>query len=60
MITYKDHAQYSRVYLDNKHIGDIMRRINGMWFYQPKGAGKAFAGQDMPSRNQVKRSIEGE
>lgn len=58
MITYKDNNQYSRVYLDGKHTGDIMQRINGMWFYQPKAGGKAAAGADMKSRDAVKRSLE--
>lgn len=60
MIQYTDHAQYSRVKLDGKHVGDIMRRIDGLWFYQPKAGGKAAAGPNFPSRAAVKRSLETE
>lgn len=57
-ITYADHPQYSRVKLDGKHVGDIMRSISGEWFYQPKGVGRDGAGERMKSRDAVKRSIE--
>lgn len=57
-ITYKDNNQYSRVMLEGKHVGDILCRIGGDWFYQPKSGGKSAAGPNYPSRDAVKRSLE--
>lgn len=57
-ITYKDSNQHSRVYLDKKHVGDIMCRISGKWFYAPKGSKKSEVGEDMASRDLVKKSLE--
>lgn len=57
MITYIDHAQHSVVKLDGKVVGHILCSF-GEWFYSPKGVGKKFNGEKMPSRAAVKRSLE--
>jgi hypothetical protein len=57
-ITYRDNNLHTRVYLDKKHVGDILQRLTGKWFYQPRAGGKAAAGDDMANRNAVKRSLE--
>jgi len=60
MITYKDEATQSIVYLDGKIVGTIRQErmfISG-WRYYPKG--QKMGGQGFGTRQEVKNSLEEE
>jgi hypothetical protein len=56
-IQFQDKPSYSVVKLDGKIVGHVQSRMEGGWFYAPKGSSKELHGPVMATRNAVKESL---